>query len=199
MNRVQRVAAVGAVCLSLGGCGVPVSDQPRVLRTEQVPYRLLGPPANASSPPAHEGRGEQKGQIALVLGDGAIDLVSRVIPRGAPQRQVQAVLDQLLRGPTDDERARGCDSTLPAGVSLRVRAVQEGIATIELGGDIAAQAADRLPLSVAQIVLSATSVDGVRAVLLQRDGRPVDAPLPDGRLASEPLTADRYTSLLVDH
>ena len=51
--------------------------------------------------------------------------------------------------------------------------------------------------AVAQIVLTATSVPGVDAVLLTLDGDPVEAPLPSGELTSAPLTETDYEPLLV--
>ena len=45
-------------------------------------------------------------------------------------------------------------------------------------------------------MLTLTSVPGVRAVLLERDGRVVDAPLPDGSLTPLPLTRQDYAPLL---
>ena len=51
--------------------------------------------------------------------------------------------------------------------------------------------------AVGQIVLTATSVPEVRRVRLTRDGEPVEAPLPDGELTSDPLTARDYADFLV--
>jgi spore germination protein GerM len=49
---------------------------------------------------------------------------------------------------------------------------------------------------MAQIVLTATSLEGIGSVLLTRDGAPVEAPLPSGELTSEPLTSAEYAGLL---
>jgi hypothetical protein len=50
--------------------------------------------------------------------------------------------------------------------------------------------------AVAQIVLTATSVPGVRAVLLTLAGEPVEVPLPSGELTADPVTAADYEELL---
>jgi hypothetical protein len=49
---------------------------------------------------------------------------------------------------------------------------------------------------VAQIVLTATNVIGINSVRLTLSGDPVEAPLPDGELTSEPLTAEDYAVFL---
>jgi spore germination protein GerM len=49
---------------------------------------------------------------------------------------------------------------------------------------------------VGQIVLTATSLPGVRGVRLTLDGEPLEAPLPSGELTSAPLTAEDYAALL---
>ena len=58
-------------------------------------------------------------------------------------------------------------------------------------------ASDSNRLEVAQIVLTATSVPGVDAVLLELAGEPIEAPLPDGELADRPLTAQDYATATV--
>ncbi|HZB21324.1 MAG TPA: GerMN domain-containing protein, partial [Blastococcus sp.] len=50
--------------------------------------------------------------------------------------------------------------------------------------------------AVAQLVLTATSLQGVDAVQLTIGGEPVEAPLPTGELTSAPLTAADYAVFL---
>jgi len=50
--------------------------------------------------------------------------------------------------------------------------------------------------AVAQLVLTATSLQGVDAVRLTIGGDPVEAPLPTGELTSAPLTAADYAVFL---
>jgi spore germination protein GerM len=48
---------------------------------------------------------------------------------------------------------------------------------------------------VGQIVLTATSVPDVEAVLMTRDGALVQLPIPGGALTSAPVTAQDYAEL----
>ena len=56
--------------------------------------------------------------------------------------------------------------------------------------------ARRLPLSVAQVVLTLTSHPAVHAVRITFDGQPVEAPLPGGYIVHGALTASDYASFL---
>ena len=69
--------------------------------------------------------------------------------------------------------------------------------TVDLTGAGDAPAGQQSRRAVGQIVLTATSLPGVRAVLLTHDGEPLEAPLPSGELTSSPLTAADYEPLLV--
>ena len=61
----------------------------------------------------------------------------------------------------------------------------------------ASPAGEQTRRAVGQIVLTATSLPGVTAVLLTHDGEALEAPLPSGELTSAPLTAADYEPLLV--
>jgi hypothetical protein len=87
-------------------------------------------------------------------------------------------------------------TAVPLSLAFELRALDAGVATIELRSDDPANVGDEGPLAVGQLVLSATSVPGVDAVVLTRDGRAVDAQLADGALTGRPLTAADYAALV---
>ncbi len=76
-------------------------------------------------------------------------------------------------------------------------AVEDGTATVDLTGPGEVGGGEESRLAVAQIVLTATTLDDVRAVRLTRAGEPLEAPLPTGELTDRPLTATDYAPLLV--
>jgi spore germination protein GerM len=77
-----------------------------------------------------------------------------------------------------------------------VRALVDGVADVEIRTTVEDPAADRVPLAVGQIVLTATSFPGVDAVRLLRDGRAVPVPVVGGALTAEPVRASDYSALL---
>ena len=66
---------------------------------------------------------------------------------------------------------------------------------MDLSGDAAGLTATDSPLTVAQVVLTITSVPGIDTVRLTRDYAPIDVPRANGSLTSELLTSDDYASL----
>ena len=162
-----------------------------------VPYRLLSP---TESEPTTAERGPQttSPDVYLLTAD------ERLVPVEAPVRRnglgpvIRGVLARLTSGPSESERSSGLASALGPDVRLTLTGVVRGTATVEL--DLGAQqpGAARLPLAVAQVVLSTASVEGVDRVQLVRDGAPVEVPLPDGSLTREPLTSADYTALLAN-
>lgn len=189
-----RALVAVLVAVVLAGCGVPSDGRPTEIDPERVPYGLLGEreAAHASGPMA----GDRRARIALVVGDDRIRLVDRSVTAGALHDALVALLVELERGPTDVERRRGLLSTLPSTTRLRLTDLTGGVASVDIGGELLNPVADRLRLTVAQIVLTATSLPGVEAVQLLRDGLPVEAPLVGGQFTSRLLRAEDYAALL---
>jgi germination protein M len=111
-----------------------------------------------------------------------------------PGSTVAAALRALLAGPTTTEKAQGIKSQIPSRTPLRRVSVVRGVATVDLGIRFASgSSAESLTARVAQLVLTATRVRGVRAVrLLVKGGTPLG--LFPGIVARFPLTAKSVTA-----
>ena len=105
---------------------------------------------------------------------------------GSTLRQAVAA---LLAGPTAAERGREIASEVPAGTPLRAVSVANGVATVDLGERFATGTkAASLSARVTQLVLTATSVPGVKSVrLLVKGGTPLG--LFPGYVTSGPISA----------
>nr|WP_231134125.1 GerMN domain-containing protein [Motilibacter deserti] len=114
-------------------------------------------------------------------------------------RNPRAVLDQAVRalddGPDEASQARGLTTALPPPLTLTVLDVTDGVVTIDLGGEANGLSNQQNTLAVGQVVLTATSVAGVDAVVLARKGEPIQAPVGDGALTWRPLVASDFTIL----
>ena len=94
----------------------------------------------------------------------------------AAEDTVAAAIRALLRGPTASERRDSLDSALPAGTQLRSVGVDDGTATIALGGSfaaasqISAAAGPRRSAALAQLTFTATAVPGIRRVQVSAPG-----------------------------
>jgi spore germination protein GerM len=187
---MKRLVGVLAAILLLAGCGVPVQGDPVPIEPGAVPTQLqesapTGPPQASTVP------GQSSLQINFVRNDQLVSL-----RRPAPNSdRLQAVLDDLIAGPTELEQANGVTTALPPNAALTIAKVDGSHVTLELSGDTEGRSATENVLAVGQIVLSVTALATVDAVTFSRDGVPVEALLADGALTTEPLTAADYQSL----
>lgn len=87
---------------------------------------------------------------------------------------LRGAIEELLRGPTKNERLWGLATSIPTGVSLRSVSVVDGTATVDLSGafDDGGGSAGMF-LRLAQLVHTATQFPTVERVALQLDGEPV--------------------------
>jgi spore germination protein GerM len=67
---------------------------------------------------------------------------------------------------------------------------------IDLNRVFAAVGGEEEILAVAQIVLTATSIEGVDLVAFQLDGVPTDVPVASGALSVDPVGAADYSALV---
>ena len=191
-RRVRRSAAVLALAV-LAGCGVPTGGEPSTIAPTDVPYGLASP-SPSPTPTAPPEAKVDASRVHWVTADNV--LVPRVREVGGATRRdrLAYLLEQLAAGPTRDEREEQLSTALPPEVRISVTGMDGGTATIDLDGFAQAPAGVSGRRAVAQIVLTATSVPGVEAVLLELAGEPIEAPLPAGELTARPLTEQDYAA-----
>jgi hypothetical protein len=191
----RGAAAVALALLAATSCGVPTSGSAERINPDEVPYGLItsGPASSPSTQPLLP-RGDQP-HVYWVDSDDRVIAV-RASTTGSGPAALTALLTRLTAGPSDNERQKGLGTALSPQTSVRVRALVRGVADLEVRTTLEDPAADRLPLAVGQIVLTATSLPGVNAVRLLRDGHPVAVPVVGGALISEPVGAADYAELL---
>ena len=190
------LAAVGALALlTLGGCGVPTSGEPTTIPASDVPYGLASPSPTAPSGSTGQTMLAESG-IYLVTTEDDLEPRGRELAPGGVEERLDELLGQLAAGPSAQELADELSTALPPEVELQVSDITGSTVTVDIAGPVDAPTGATTRLAIGQIVLTATSVPEVREVLLTREGEPIDAPLPDGELTSDPLTADQFTAFL---
>lgn len=197
MRPGRRVAAAATLlcALSMTACGLPDGTAPLELDPSNVPYHLLSPTAGGSVTQTESARTTTP-HIYLLSGDDQLVPQAAPLPPNGLVPVLKGVLLRLSGGPSPTERASGLATALGPDARLRLLAVNDGTAVIDLDLGDQDPSASRLPLAIGQVVLSATSVDGVDRVQLVRGGSPIEIPLPDGALTLAPVTADDYRPLL---
>jgi spore germination protein GerM len=113
-----------------------------------------------------------------------------------PARTIGEVLAQLAEGPSEADRSAGLSTALGLDTVFRLAGFEAGVARIDIAAGEQLPSSSRVPLAVAQVVLTATSVPGVDSVLISRDGTPVELPLPGGALTAGPVTGRDYAELV---
>lgn len=92
------------------------------------------------------------------------------LPDGAnAQEEARTVVERLLAGPEDGSM----DSPLPAGVELLGLEIRDQTACVDLSGGLRELSGVELTLADYCLTLSLTELDGIRAVTVTAQGRPV--------------------------
>ena len=197
MTGARRAVAAVACLLLLGACGVPVDEEPRALATENVPFGLLDPPTTSPT----EGTGGtlpspqalQAVSVHLVDNDGFLVEVRRPVTE---EPDVEAAVTSLLSPLTEAERNAGLGTAIASTTGLRgVIGPEDGLVTIDLSSAVGDGSPDIVRVALAQLVFTATSVDGVELVLFQVDGEAREVPTGQGRSTAEPLSRSDYRQL----
>ena len=196
-GRARSAAAAALLCvLSVASLRAARCHDPPGARPQR---RALSPPQSERGPlgdPTPSTRTTTP-DVYLLDGDGRLVPVAASPTESGLVPVLGGVLSRLAAGPREAERASGLASALGPDVRLTLVGVADGTATIEVDVGEQDPSASRLPLAVGQVVLSATSVEGVDRVQLVQGGSPIEVPLPDGALTLGPVTADDYAALLV--
>jgi spore germination protein GerM len=199
LRRAAMALVAVLVAVSAAGCGVPEDDSTRTIDPDRVPYDLLGGEPT-QTPPAAPGTSVLAAvspQVYFLDADARPSPLPQALTEAAGAgATVDALLARLAAGPTEPERAAGLSSALGPGVRLGLLDVVDRVARIAVVPSEQPPTADRLPLAMAQLVFTVTSVQGIDRMQLVRNGRTIEVPLPGGARTSEPVGAGDYLRLL---
>ena len=108
----------------------------------------------------------------------------------------ESVLASLFAGPNEAERDQLLDTAIPAEAELQDARPVGQVLTVNVSDAFNELTPDGLRLAVAQIVSTATDIEGVESVQLRIDGEPRVWPLGNGELTDRPLTRFDYPGLV---
>lgn len=184
---IIAVALLLGLGTALAGCGVTTESSPRRISEQRLPAALRPQDQTQTS----LGPSPEPVAVWLVGDDGLV----RVTHRVEPPVTATAVLASLGTGPTDAETARSLRSAIPDAAMVVKVTVVAGTADVELHSSFNQIPAKDQVLAIGQIVLTLTNLRGVGQVRFELGGAEVAVPLPDGRTADAPVSADDYSSL----
>jgi hypothetical protein len=186
----RRIILAAALLVLPAGCGLNrggVVD----IDPSSLPQRLLATPAPSPTSTVIPARA---GGSVYFSSDELLVPAVRTLNAPPGQAALQELLDDLSAGPDAHDRDRGFSTALPPATRLRVTALVGDVATVDLAVD---QPPPDQTTAIAQIVLTATSLSGVRQVRLTFNGHAVNAPLANGAQTNRLLTRADYEALLV--
>ncbi|MFN8039238.1 MAG: GerMN domain-containing protein [Acidimicrobiales bacterium] len=209
IGRGHRRLAVGVALLAgaslagtpLAGCAIPEDSKPQAVERVSLPPQLVDPPSTTVPQPASETETRSVYLVKAATSPDGTDSLQPVrtqvrVPSD-PADAPRAVIDQLLRLPTAEQKSLGLRSDIPS--TVRVRSVTadpaSGVLTVDLSG-LGQVEGPKQRLAAAQIVFTATELPGISAVRFEIDGEPATIPLDDRTsAASQPITRQDFPKL----
>jgi spore germination protein GerM len=188
------VAAAGlAGLLGLTACGVSTDSKPHAISQSNVPE------GDTSSHASSAGQGGEETDVWFLQGENDdVELARRVRTVRRPKTARGVLEALLLDGPNETERAFNITTAIPSSTTLASdpELVDDDVLVIDLSDGLFEVRGDELRNAYAQLVCTATEVDGVRAVTFELDGEPISAFDGNGRSTSRPLRCEDYAGLL---
>lgn len=187
-RRAAALVGLVAVVLGAAGCGVPLEDSARATPAAEVPYGLLEPGTTTTST---EAPGD--GAVLYLVGQRGLAPVRRSVSSPV---SVRVVVEALGEDPPPAEEGLGLRSVLAAEAFVLGARSATGVGRIDLADRFRSLPEREQTLALAQLVLTATEVEGVQRVAFTLNGEPLDVPTADGTLRSGSVTRADYEMLL---
>jgi len=183
--RCHHLGTALTVVLLVAGCTIQPDDGPRDIALE----------ARQELESADPEAGVTAGTSRIFLIDAGVERTGlSSVPRDV-EPTAQGLIEALLAGPNDDELDGGLATAIPAGTQLNAARRVGGTITIDVTAEILDLSGDQFVLAVAQLVVTASELDGVVAVRLRVDGVAQAFPDGAGELQSDPLTVYDFPGL----
>jgi hypothetical protein len=174
---------MAAALVATGGCGLQADTGPRDLPDAERSIDVADETADIDASGADR---------VYLVGPGEERLLRSV------QREAVSVSDLveiLLLGPTAEEVQAQFNTAIPSGTELINARTQGQVLTVNLSAEILDLDRQNLTRAVAQIVYTATELDGIEAVQLEIDSERLSAPTAGGD-TTEPLRTYDFPGLL---
>jgi hypothetical protein len=182
---VKTFCTAIAATFVLAGCGLSLDAAPRDL-----------PEAERSVIPSQvAAAGEAEGPDRIFLAAPGEERLLRSVPRDAVSRS--ELIEILLAGPNETEVTQQYDTFLPANLELLNPPFKQGaLLFLDVSSDLSELTGQPLTQALAQIVYTATELDGVGRVQITVDGQTVAWPRQVGGDTSAPLSIYDYPGLV---
>lgn len=196
MTARRPMALLVALALAVAGCGLSADDEPHLLSAGDLPADLLGSTTSTTVPTSESPTTTAVTIYYLVHRDGVTRLAptQREVDDGSRPRDRLAA---LLNPPTADEQAAGLLTSIPATTILLDTKLVEAESTllVDLSRSLFDVQGQELRNAFAQLVWTATELDGVRRVRFLVEGEEFRAPDEDGAEQAGAVSRADYITL----
>ena len=181
---MSRRLIVVLVALLATGCGLSTDALPRDLPEEE---QTLAPTQPGTG-------GQAEGQDRIFLGAPGEDRLLRSVPRDAISRR--DLIEILIAGPNEDELEQQFTTFIPPTLELDTLFKQGPLLFLDVSEELTELTGQPLSQALAQIVYTATELEGVERVQITVDGKPLSWPRPVGGNTSAPLSVYDYPNFV---
>lgn len=188
-GRLRSVLWLVAAAVALVACGISTDDAPRNIPAAD--QEQLGVSADRSA-----GAATGTARVYLLAPEASgqtqvLQAVARDVDETA-----DALLTELFAGPNAGEIGRQFRTALPDDMQLLTTARRGSVLRVDVSGELAELSGQVLVAAVAQIVFTASELDGVQSVQILVDGATQQWPTGNGELQSAPLTVYDFPGLV---
>jgi hypothetical protein len=182
------LAAVAAI----SSCGVPENATPRAL-DGKVPYDLLASTTTVPSAGLPDASGDPV-TLYFLDDEGRLVEAQRQLP---PRVDPDELLDLLFEGVSDAEVGEQLNSAIAPGTRLLGfdGPDENGVLTLDITDDLLRVTGRRQSQAIAQIVYTATQLDGVKSVLFEIEGEGTEVLSGNGNPTSGSLARTHFSTL----
>lgn len=196
---IAAVATAAVMAPVATGCGLQ-QDTPQVFALPPPKEQALKEPATTTTLPTTRTAPQT---LYFVKAGSDTDAREELVPVSVPIRDTgpqdlpKAVLEQLLKGPTPEQRAQDLRSSIPEGARVDSVLVNEnGVATVNLS-NLGTIEGPGQRLAAAEIVFTLTEIPSIASVRFVVDDKDASVPLGNSESSEpgEPIGRDAYTQL----
>lgn len=178
----RPTALVMATCSLLGACGVQPDAAPREV-PEENRARLSGLSIG----------GDASGSKRIYLIGPGDDRLLRSVPRDPVSPE--SLIEILLLGPNADERDEQYSSAVPESLTVLSITPQGSRLVLDVSEELATLSGPGLVQALAQIVYTASEIDGVESVQITVENEQLSWPTADLDATDEPLRVYDYPGM----
>ena len=185
----MRWALLPFAAMALAACGIDADSQPRDIPPDRQVELVVDADRSAG-----EATGLARVDLIAPGGVGSTEVLGSVA-RDVDETP-QDLLGALLEGPNENEFDAEFRTAIPEGTTLRSAVLRGGTLRVDVSEELLQLSGETLIEAIAQLVFTASEIDGVRSVKIVVDGADQQWPAGNGQLQSAPLTVYDFPGLV---